>query len=74
MRAYVKHFFPKKNLRPVSAGGILRSGLNSYTQRSSLPCQTLWTDLKGAADNKPAHNQYTLISLKIKVPKTMLLT
>ena len=69
----MKYFSSKKNLRPVLAGGISHTGLHGSNQRSSLPCQALWTDLKGAASNKPAHNQYTPIGLKIKVDNTMLL-
>ena len=63
----MKYFSPKKNLHPVPAGGISHTGLLTYNLHTSLPCQTLWTDLKGAASKILARNQYTPNDLKIKV-------
>jgi len=62
----VKYFFQKKTSAQYRQEAF-HTGLLTSDLHASLPCQTLWTDLKGAASKKLARNQYTPNDLKIKV-------
>ena len=53
--------FPKKNLCPDRQEAFNKRATQTGNAKRSLPWQTLWTDLKGAA-SKVAHSRLNIHS------------